>query len=441
MKRKTIPAFFLALALVFSLSTGALAAGTTTATVPVTLTVSNEYRAVNVTVPAALPVYVINATVVTADNARITNNAKTGSVQVTGLSVTDGAYKVGSYDSFSGSKTIALKINGCVTTGTGRVQLTSSAFPVIAAGGSQKLTYFAKVSGDAPNSKDVQAANVVFTISIVDYWFTGCTALTMAEIPYTTPVIGAAAFADCPSLRQIQLYYSGAFTIAPGAFSTGSLTPLLVLFIPEYDSVLGTLAAYDWTEDRRAAYFEDVYGITLLATGYCSNCKRTCSYTVEYEQWTNSEHCVRHWCSNCGYDQAGGVNGEAHSFRSGVCSKCGYSNGSGGGGGGGGNVCYHSSTRTSWSGCDWYEYCRSCGALVDYGTSHGTYVYGAWEYYSSSQHRRSYACSDCGEGTYRYASHSVSTQYAQYSAAQHRTVQSCSVCNATLSSSYSAHMM
>ena len=271
------------------------------------------------------------------------------------------------------------------------------------------------------------------------YWFTGCTALTMAEIPYTTPVIGAAAFADCPSLRQIQLYYSGAFTIVPGAFSTGSLTPLLVLFIPEYDSVLGTLAAYDWTEDRRAAYFEDVYGITLLATGYCSNCKRTCSYTVEYEQWTNSEHCVRHWCSNCGYDQAGGVNGEAHSFRSGVCSKCGYSNGSGGGGGGGGNVCYHSSTRTSWSGCDWYEYCRSCGALVDYGTSHGTYVYGAWEYYSSSQHRRSYACSDCGEGTYRYASHSVSTQYAQYSAAQHRTVQSCSVCNATLSSSYSAH--
>lgn len=107
-------------------------------------------------------------TVVTADNARITNNAKTGSVQVTGLSVTDGAYKVGSYDSFSGSKTIALKINGCVTTGAGRVHLTSSAFPVIAAGGSQKLTYFAKVSGDAPNSRDVQAANVVFTISIVD---------------------------------------------------------------------------------------------------------------------------------------------------------------------------------------------------------------------------------------------------------------------------------
>lgn len=268
------------------------------------------------------------------------------------------------------------------------------------------------------------------SIPSLAYWFTGCTALTMAEIPYTTPVIGAAAFADCPSLRQIQLYYSGAFTIVPGAFSTGSLTPLLVLFIPEYDSVLGTLAAYDWTEDRRAAYFEDVYGITLLATGYCSNCKRTCSYTVEYEQWTNSEHCVRHWCSNCGYDQAGGVNGEAHSFRSGVCSKCGYSNGSGGGGGGGGNVCYHSSTRTSWSGCDWYEYCRSCGALVDYGTSHGTYVYGAWEYYSSSQHRRSYACSACGYSEYEYAAHSLTAgawqtdEGANYST-RHKRLLSC----------------
>ena len=262
------------------------------------------------------------------------------------------------------------------------------------------------------------------------YWFTGCTALTMAEIPYTTPVIGAAAFADCPSLRQIQLYYSGTFTIVPGAFSTGSLTPLLVLFIPEYDSVLGTLAAYDWTEDRRAAYFEDVYGITLLATGYCSNCKRTCSYTVEYEQWTNSEHYARHWCSNCGYDQAGGANGEAHSFRSGVCFKCGYSNGSGGGGGGGGNVCYHSSTRTSWSGCDWYEHCRSCGALVDYGTSHGTYVYGAWEYYSSSQHRRSYACSACGYSEYEYAAPSLTAgawqtdEGANYST-RHKRLLSC----------------
>ena len=168
MKRKSISALLLALALVFSLGTTAFAASSTTATVPVTLTVANEYRAVNVTVPASLPVYVINGTVVTADNAVIRNNAKTGSIQVTAVSVTDGAYKVGSYDSFSGSKTIALKINGCTTKGAGAMSITGSAFPVIAAGGNQALTYFAKVSGDAPNADNVNAMNVVFTISIVD---------------------------------------------------------------------------------------------------------------------------------------------------------------------------------------------------------------------------------------------------------------------------------
>ena len=141
--KKSIPALILAICLVLSMSVTVFAAGSnssTTATVPVTLTVANEYRAVNVTVPAALPVEVINGTVV----------------------------KVGSYENFSGAKTIALKINGCPTKGAGKLAITDSAFPVIGAGDSQKLTYFAKVSGDAPNAKDVQAAHVVITISIVD---------------------------------------------------------------------------------------------------------------------------------------------------------------------------------------------------------------------------------------------------------------------------------
>lgn len=168
MKHKSITAFVLALMLVLSLGTTALAASETTATVPVTLTVANEYRAVNVTVPASLPVYVINGTVVVADNARIINNSKTGAIQVTNISVTDGAYKVGNYTDFSGNKTIALKINGCPTVRAGKLNITSSAFPVIRAGESQLLTYFAKISGDAPNADNVNAANVVITISIAD---------------------------------------------------------------------------------------------------------------------------------------------------------------------------------------------------------------------------------------------------------------------------------
>lgn len=168
MKHKSILALILVMVTVFTLGMNTYAATSTTATVPVTLTVSNEYRAVNVTVPADLPVHVINGTVVTADNAVIKNNSKVSAIQVTSVSVTDGAYKVGDYENFSGKKTIALKINGCPSKGSGRLPITKNAFPMIGANGSQALTYFAKVSGDAPNADNVQAANVVFTISIVD---------------------------------------------------------------------------------------------------------------------------------------------------------------------------------------------------------------------------------------------------------------------------------
>ena len=166
MKIKRLAVLFLSLALLGA--SPVFAASTATATVPVTLTVSNEYRAVNVTVPASLPVEVINGVVVTADNARITNNSKTGSVRVTNISVTDGAYDVGSYENFSGSKTIALKINDCPTVSSGKLSINRSAFPTIAGGESQKLTYYAKVSGDAVNESNVKAANVVFTIAITD---------------------------------------------------------------------------------------------------------------------------------------------------------------------------------------------------------------------------------------------------------------------------------
>ena len=170
MKRKylIIPIFTMVLILALSLCTAAFAANSTTAIVPVTLTVSNEYRAVNVTVPAALPIYVINGTVVVADNAKITNNSKTSSVKVTSVSVTDGAYKVGSYNDFSGSQTIALKINGCTTEYSGKITLFDGSFPAIEAKRDLPLTYFAKISGDAPNVDNVNAANVVFIIAIVD---------------------------------------------------------------------------------------------------------------------------------------------------------------------------------------------------------------------------------------------------------------------------------
>lgn len=157
----------LAAILVLSFTGTALAADTT-ATVPVTLTVSNEYRAVNVTLPASLPVEVVNGVVITADNAKIINNSEVSKIRVTSISLADGAYKVGDYENFGGAHTIALNINGCPSVGAGAMTITNSAFPVIEAGGSLALTYCAKVSADAPNAEAVNAAAVVFTISLVD---------------------------------------------------------------------------------------------------------------------------------------------------------------------------------------------------------------------------------------------------------------------------------
>ncbi len=306
-------------------------------------------------------------------------------------------------------------------------------------------------------------------ISDLSFWFSGCTALKTAEVPYTTPVIGKETFADCESLYRLMVYFMDeSFVIENGAFYVDALTPLEVAFIPSSENTMNTLYAYQWADDNRAAYFSDAYGMMVLASGYCSYCKGTYSYSLDYEQWTDDVHCVRHWCSNCGMDQCGGVLGENHTMSGGYCTKCGYGDGSGGGGGGDYDCphgryytewdecdwyeyCYycdelmdygtsHGSTYTEWSGCDWYEYCRDCDELMDYGTSHGSYVYDDWEYYNSSRHRRYYHCSDCGEGSYSYGYHSTSKKYTSYSSTQHQVGNYCSTCGFYVgSTSYESH--
>mgnify|MGYP000628688364 FL=1 len=44
-------------------------------------------------------------------------------------------------------------------------------------------------------------------ISDLAYWFEDCTALTTAEIPDTTPVIGRHAFYNCSKLSTLTIYY------------------------------------------------------------------------------------------------------------------------------------------------------------------------------------------------------------------------------------------
>ena len=165
---KKMIALILTLALAASLPVVASAAETTEARVPVTLTVINTERPISVTVPAALPVSVVDGEVLVANNAKITNNAKTGSVQVTGVLVEDGSLAVSNFDSFKGvDNTIALSINSCGTKGAGELDISEDYFLDIEPGTSLPLFYKAKVAV-SETMKDATAATVIFTIASVD---------------------------------------------------------------------------------------------------------------------------------------------------------------------------------------------------------------------------------------------------------------------------------
>ncbi len=167
MERKKIITLLLALTMLLSLAVGVSAAETTEARVPVTLTVVNTVSPISCTVPACLPVSLIDGYVVCANNAAITNTAKTGSIKVTGVDVQAGTFEVGSYDDFSASKnSIALSINGCSTKGAGSLTLVDGAFPPISAEKSLAIRYKAKVSASEVVT-NMSAATVIFTIAAV----------------------------------------------------------------------------------------------------------------------------------------------------------------------------------------------------------------------------------------------------------------------------------
>ncbi len=160
-------ALLLALALIFAFPVSASAAETTEARVPVTLTVVNVAAPISCTVPACLPVSLVDGYVVVANNAAITNTAKTGSIKVTKVDVQAGTFEIGSYDDFSaGKNSIALSINGCSTKGAGALTLADGAFPAISAEKSLAIRYKAKVSASEAVT-NVNAATVIFTIAAV----------------------------------------------------------------------------------------------------------------------------------------------------------------------------------------------------------------------------------------------------------------------------------
>ena len=168
MDKKKLITFLLALTMILSLSVGVSAAETTEAKVPVTLTVVNTVSPISCTVPAALPVSLVDGYVVCANNAAITNTGKNGAIKVTKVDVQAGAFEIGSYDDFSaGKNSIALSINGCSTKGAGSLTLADGAFPAIPAEKNLAIRYKAKVSASEAVT-NVNAATVIFTIAAVN---------------------------------------------------------------------------------------------------------------------------------------------------------------------------------------------------------------------------------------------------------------------------------
>ena len=161
-------ALLLALALIFTFPVTASAAETTEAKVPVTLTVVNTISPISCTVPAALPVSLVDGYVVCANNAAITNTGKIGAIKVTKVDVQAGTFEIGNFDDFSaGKNSIALSINGCSTKGAGSLTLVDGAFPAIAAEKNLAIRYKAKVSASEAVT-NINAATVIFTIAAVN---------------------------------------------------------------------------------------------------------------------------------------------------------------------------------------------------------------------------------------------------------------------------------
>ena len=165
---KKAAALLLALALIFAFPIPASAAETTEARVPITLTVVNTVAPISCTVPACLPVSLVDGYVVTANNAMITNTAKNGAIRVTKVDVQAGTFEIGNFDDFTASKnSIALSINGCSTKGAGSLTLVDGAFPAIAAEKNLAIRYKAKVSASEAVT-NINAATVIFTIAAVN---------------------------------------------------------------------------------------------------------------------------------------------------------------------------------------------------------------------------------------------------------------------------------
>lgn len=149
----------------FLLSMSCLAVEGQTYSIPITLSAVSSTKHISVTLPAAMPVSVLEGKVLTADNLSIQNNSSATNIRIVEMSIQDGDYRVASFEHFPADESgrIALAINGCGTKSSGPLAITETAFPVIEAGGYLPIRYEAKVTPSGECSQ-TSAASIIITL-------------------------------------------------------------------------------------------------------------------------------------------------------------------------------------------------------------------------------------------------------------------------------------
>ena len=287
-------------------------------------------------------------------------------------------------------------------------------------------------------------------IADLAYWFEDYISLTTAEIHSTTPVIGKHAFYNCPKLSTLTIYYGEDIleSIGEDAFwrKTDSGDTLYIGYIIGYPKSSVPFYDYDWAgSNRNNKYFYDLYGIysdTPAAVGIMSapgisvtstgsiigNCPSCGKYSFQgtYVEVAHSSrgHANYNECNSCHYVQyLGTYTTKSHgsgAYGSGTCPDCGSH-----------TWVLQSQQAATCTSNGYRSYSCACGQSKSetiYSSGH-SYSYGSWEQYSSSQHRRTGSCRNCGATDYDYASHSMSYgSWSNSSSSQHSRTASCRTC-------------
>ena len=291
----------------------------------------------------------------------------------------------------------------------------------------------------------------VETLTIPDlaYWFEGCVNLTTAELPLA-PTIGKHAFYNCPKLSTLTMYYGETVlkSIGEDAFwrETDSGDTLYIAYIIGYPESTVPFYTYDWAASNRSnRHFYDLYGVysstpadsgikkapgaSVQSTGtIIGNCPSCGKYAFQgtYVEIAHSSrgHANYNECNSCHYVQYLGTytykSHGAGAYGSGTCPDCGSHTW----------ILQNEQAATCTSN-GYRSYSCACGQTKSetiYASGHN-YSYGSWEQYSSSQHRRTGSCRNCGATDYDYASHSMSYgSWSNHSDTQHSRTASCRTC-------------